>query len=40
MNCRVPYRKNLMRNTPKHILTKLTKIKDKEKILRATREKQ
>ena len=26
-------------NTPRHILIKLTKIKDKEKILKATREK-
>ena len=37
---RVPYRKNTRRNTPRHILTKLTKIKFKEKILKAAREKQ
>ena len=36
---RVPYRINTRRNTPRHILIKLTKIKDKEKILKATREK-
>ena len=37
---RVPYRINPRRNTPKHILLKLTKIKFKEKILKAAREKQ
>ena len=37
---RVPYRINHRRNTPRHILIKLTKIKFKEKILKATREKQ
>ena len=37
---RVPYRINPKRNTPRHILIKLSKIKYKEKILRATREKQ
>ena len=37
---RVPGRINPRRNTPRHILIKLTKIKDKEKILKATREKQ
>ena len=26
------------RNTPRHIVTKMTKIKDKERILKATRE--
>ena len=36
---RVPYRINPKRNTPRHIETKLTKIKDKEKLLKATREK-
>ena len=36
---RVPYRINPRRNTPKHILIKLSKIKYKEKILKATREK-
>uniref|UniRef100_A0A8D1LJL8 L1 transposable element RRM domain-containing protein n=1 Tax=Sus scrofa TaxID=9823 RepID=A0A8D1LJL8_PIG len=35
----VPYEINPMRNTPRYILIKLTKIKDKEKILKAAREK-
>ena len=37
---RVPYRIKHRRNTPRHILNKLTKIKFKEKILKAAREKQ
>ena len=37
---RVPYRISPRRNTPRHILIKLTKIKFKEKILKAAREKQ
>ena len=37
---RVPNRINPRRNTPRHILIKLTKIKHKEQILKATREKQ
>ena len=37
---RVPYRVNPRRNTPRHILIKLSKIKYKEKILKAPREKQ
>ena len=37
---RVPYRVNPRKNTPRHILIKLTKIKFKEKILKAAREKQ
>ena len=37
---RVPFRINPKRNTPRHRLTKLSKIKYKEKILKATREKQ
>ena len=37
---RVPYRISPRRNTPRHILIKLTKTKHKEKILKATREKQ
>ena len=37
---RVPYRINPRRNTPRHILIKLSKIKYKEKILKASREKQ
>ena len=36
----VQYRINPRRNTPRHIVIKLTKIKDKEKILKSTREKQ
>ena len=37
---RVPYRINPRRNMPRHILIKLTKTKHKERILKATREKQ
>ena len=37
---RIPYRINPRRNTPRHILIKLTKIKYKEKILKAARKKQ
>ena len=37
---RVPYRINPRRNTPRHILIKLTKTKHKERILHAAREKQ
>ena len=36
----VPRRINSKRNTLRHILVKLGKIKDKEKILKAIREKQ
>ena len=36
----VPYRINPGGSTPRHILIKLTKIKYKEQILKATREKQ
>ena len=36
---RVPGRMNPRRNTQRHIVIKLTKIKNKEKILKATREK-
>ena len=32
---RVPYKINPRRNMPRHILIRLTKIKDKEKILKA-----
>ena len=35
---RVPGRINPRRNTPRHIVIKLTKMKDKEKLLKATRE--
>ena len=37
---RVPNRINPRQNTPRHILIKLTKIKRKEQILKAAREKQ
>ena len=37
---RVPYRINPRRNTPRHILIKLSKIIYKENILKAAREKQ
>ena len=36
----VPNRINPRQNTPRHILIKLTKIKHKEQILKAAREKQ
>ena len=35
---RVPYRINPRRNTPRHIVIKLAKVKDKEKLLKAARE--
>ena len=35
----VPDKINPKRNTPRHILIKLTKIKDKEKTLKSVREK-
>ena len=38
--CRVPYRINPRRKMPRRILIKLSKIKNKEKILKAAREKQ
>ena len=37
---RVPYRINPKRNMPRHILIKLTKTKNKERISKAVREKQ
>ena len=37
---RVPHRISPRTNTPRHILIKLTKIKNKEQILKATRGKQ
>ena len=37
---RVPYRINPKRNTQRHLLIKLTKTKHKERILKATKEKQ
>ena len=36
---RVPYRINPGRKTPRHIVIKVAKIKDKEKLLKAAREK-
>ena len=36
---KVPYRINPRRNMPRHMVIKLTKIKDKEKLLKAAREK-
>ena len=36
---RFPGRINLKRNTPRHIVIKLTKIKDSDKILKARKEK-
>ena len=36
---RVPYRINPKRNTPRHILIKLSVIKYKEKLLKAARDK-
>ena len=36
---RVSSRKNPRRNTPRHIVIKLAKIKDRDKILKTTREK-
>ena len=35
---KVPKKSDLKRNTPMHIIIKLPKIKDKEKILKAARE--
>ena len=37
---RVPYRINPKKNTPRHILIKLAKIKHKARMLKAAREKQ
>ena len=39
MNMRVPNRINPKQDTPRHILIKLTKIKHKEQILKAAKEK-
>ena len=36
---RLPYRINPGRNMPRHIVIKLAKIKDKEKLFKAAREK-
>ena len=36
---RVPYRINPRRNTSRHIVIKLAKVKDKEKLLKAARQK-
>ena len=37
---RIPYRINPRRNSPRHIQIKLIKMKHKERILKAAREKQ
>ena len=37
---RVPNKMDPRRNTPRHIIIKIPKIKEKEKILKASREKQ
>ena len=37
---RVPKKLDPRRNTPRHIIIKLPKIKDKERILKAAREKE
>ena len=37
---RVPNRLDLKRNTPRHIIIKIPKVKDKERILEAARERQ
>lgn len=37
---RIPYRMNPKRNTPRHIVIKMEKIKDKKRILKAARERQ
>ena len=37
---RVPIKSNPKRPTPRHIIIKMAKFKDKERILKATREKQ
>ena len=37
---RIPYMMNPKGNTPRHTVIQMTKIKDKERILKSTREKQ
>ena len=37
---RVPNKMDVKRSTPKHIIIKRSKVKDKERILKAAREKQ
>ena len=37
---RVPYRINPRRNTPRHIIVKMSKIRHKERLLKAARQKQ
>ena len=37
---RVPNKVNLKRPTPRHIIIKMPEVKDKERILKAAREKQ
>ena len=38
--CRVPNKMSPKRSTPRHIIIKMAKLKDKERILEAAREKQ
>ena len=37
---RVPNKKNIKRPTPRHTIMKMPKVKDKERMLKAAREKQ
>ena len=37
--CRVPKKLDPRRNTPRHIILKMPKVKDKQRILKAAREK-
>ena len=37
---RVPIKLDLRRTTPRHVIIKMSKVKDKERLLKATREKQ
>ena len=37
---RVPYKIDVNRSTPRHIIIKMPKVKNKERILKAAREKQ
>ena len=37
---RVPYKRNLQRHTPRYFIIKMSKVKEKERILKAAREKQ
>ena len=37
---RIPNKLDLMRTTPRHIIIKMPKVKDKERVLKAARERQ